>query len=146
MSPRPPFRRRAARWLRRDGGTVALETVIVGPALLILIFMSVQAGLFFYGRAVAIQAAREGVSQFRLAHDQATADDIKPDVEAHVETFAASVGRGSLDGATAEATYDDERGRVQVSVTGTTLTLVPGLHLRTTQHAVGRIERFQEPQ
>lgn len=142
-------RRSRSRWpalLRREDGTVALETVIVGPALLILIFLSVQAGLFYYGRSVAIQAAREGVSQYRLAQDQATADDIKTDVEGHVVLFADSVGRGALDESSAEATYDDERGRVSVQVTGHPLSLLPGVRWSTTQTASGRIERFQEPQ
>ena len=54
------------RRLAGDDGASALELSIVAPAILALIF-AIQAGLFFYCRTVAVQAAREGVSQLRLA-------------------------------------------------------------------------------
>jgi Flp pilus assembly protein TadG len=57
---------------RLERGASALEMAFVAPGLILLIFFSIQAALFFYGRNVAIQAAREGVSQMRVAADAAT--------------------------------------------------------------------------
>src|SRR3954454_22309392 len=118
--------RRAAGRLPRDDGASAIETVLVGAVLLLLIFVCVQAGLYYTGRAVALPAAREGVSQLRLVQDEATAQDMKDDVERNIETYAVTVGRQSLLSPDARATYDDEGARVSMTVTGDTVSLVPG--------------------
>jgi Flp pilus assembly protein TadG len=116
---------------------------ILAPALLFLIFFAVQAGLYFYGRAVAIQAAREGVSQLRLAPDDATAETIGADVREHTKDFALAVGRETLTSPAVTSTYDSDAGKVSMTVTGTVITLVPGLTLRVTESVHGRIERFE---
>lgn len=143
----------AAKWLRRDTGASALELTFVGPALLLLIFVSVQAGLFFYGRAVAIQAAREGVSQLRLVQDEdLVTPELMAELEGHVEGYAAQVGSSSLLEPKAEFVYDagdpddPASGQVRATVSGKVITLVPFLDLTTQQSAVGRIEKFQAPQ
>jgi hypothetical protein len=115
----------------------------IAPGLIFLIFFCIQGALFFYGRSVALQAAREGVSQLRLAQDVATYKDISGGVVANTEGFAHEVGREALLDPTATTEYDDVAGRVQVTVTGTVITLVPGLHLRVTQTAEGPVERFE---
>ena len=64
---------------------------IIAPGFLFLIFFSIQAALYMYGRAVATQAAREGVSQLRLAADRDSYDQIRDAVVANTERFAGSV-------------------------------------------------------
>ncbi|MFZ0322657.1 MAG: TadE family protein, partial [Actinomycetes bacterium] len=49
----------------RDRGSASLEVAILGPALLLLIFSIVQAGLWFYARSLALAAAQEGVTAAR---------------------------------------------------------------------------------
>ena len=49
-----------------DRGASAVEFAVIAPTLLLLIFFIIQGGLYFYGRSVALQAARDGVSQLRL--------------------------------------------------------------------------------
>jgi Flp pilus assembly protein TadG len=131
------------RRVRSESGASALEMSFIAPGLLLLIFFCIQGALFFYGRSVALQAAREGVSQLRLAQDQATYDDISPDVVSNIETYAVTVGRESLLEPHASSSYDDAAGRVQMTVTGDVITLVPGLHLSVTQSAEGPVERFE---
>jgi len=131
------------RRLRGDRGASALELSIVAPGLLLLIFFSIQAGLFFYGRAVAIQAAREGVSQLRLAQTEDAARQVQGDIEAGIEGYAAVVGREALVDPEATSTYDEDAGRVSVTVTGRTIVLVPGINLVATGTAEGQIERFE---
>lgn len=115
----------------------------IAPGLILLIFFSIQAALYFYGRNVAIQSAREGVSQLRLAQDRATYDDIRGGVVDNTERFAREVGREALIGPVATASYDDELGRVRMKVTGQVITLVPWLDLTVTQEAEGPVERFE---
>ena len=139
MSPR----RRAA---RTDSGASALEMAFIAPVLILIIFFAIQAALFFYGRNVAIQAAREGVSQLRLAQDEATYEAQRADIVDHTQTFAQTVGHEALTGAVATPTYDDAGGRVSMTVTGKVITLVPGLDLTVTEQAAGPIERFEGDQ
>jgi TadE-like protein len=115
---------------------------LIAPGLIFLIFFCVQGALFFYGKSVAIQSAREGVSQLRLAPDQATYDQIRPSVVANTERFAATVGRESLIDPRVSASYDDAEARVRVVVTGRVISLVPWLDLTVTEAAEGPIERF----
>ena len=127
----------------RDRGASAIELAFIAPALLLLIFFSIQAALWWYGRTVALQAAREGVSQLRLASDRATYQQIAGPVTDRTERFAVAVGRESLLDPVATPDYDEAAGRVSMSVTGRVITLWPGAPLRVTQEAFGEVERFE---
>jgi Flp pilus assembly protein TadG len=128
---------------RSERGVSALELSFLAPGLIFLIFFTIQAGLFFYGKSVAIQAAREGVSQLRLAQTVDVYTDIRRDVVRNTESFATQVGREALLDPTATASYDDVEGRVVVEVRGSVITLVPGLDLRVSASAEGAVERFE---
>ncbi|ANS79100.1 putative membrane protein [Serinicoccus hydrothermalis] len=133
----------------RDAGTSALELAIVAPVLLSLIFFSLQAAFFFYGRAAATHAAREGVSLLRLAEDQQQYAALRPDAMARTTRFASNVGGPGLTDAEATSTYVEEgdgTARVTVTVSGRVITLVPGLNLTATADASGTVERFLEPE
>ena len=138
-APCTPPRRR----LRGDRGASALELTLVAPGLLVFIFLTIQAGLYFYGRAVAEQAAREGVSKLRLAQTEQISDAVRADVQTAVEAYAVAVGRETLLDPEATTTYDAADGTVSVTVKGTVITLVPGLDLTITQRVFGQIERFE---
>lgn len=135
--------RRPGRVGGRDEGASAIELAFLAPMLLALIFFAVQAGLWWYGRDVALSAAREGVSQLRLAPDAGTYAQIRPSVVANTEQFATAVGRESLLNPVATPTYDEATGRVSMTVTGSVITLWPGSQLTVTQQAFGEIERFE---
>ena len=92
---------------------------------------------------MAIQSAREGVSQLRLAQSADVYADIKPGVVENTETFARNVGREALIDPVATPAYDDVDGRVSMEVTGAVITLVPFMELRVTEHAEGSVERFE---
>ncbi|HLT82995.1 MAG TPA: TadE family protein [Phototrophicaceae bacterium] len=130
---------------RRDGGATSLELAIIAPMFLTLVFLAIQAGLFFYGRTVAVQAAREGVSQLRLAEDAAAFEAMRGGAVDYTRDLAATVGQQGLLDPQVRARYDDAEGRVWVSVTGRVISLVPGLDLTTTAEASGTVERFREP-
>lgn len=142
----PGARRRAAVRAGRERGATALELAIIAPMLIALIFFAIQAGLFFYGRTVAVQAAREGVSQLRLASDQNAYDQLRPGVVTATRDFAAKVGRQGLTNPQVETTYAEAEGRVEVMVSGQVISLVPGLNLTASANASGTVERFREPE
>ena len=129
----------------RERGVTALELAVLAPSLLLLIFLIIQLALFLYGRSVALQTAREGLSQLRLAQTRSAYDGLQPTVDDDMTRFASSVGGGMLVATDASSSYDDRAGSVTVSVTGETLSLVPGLHLHVTQQATAPIERFRMP-
>jgi Flp pilus assembly protein TadG len=128
---------------RSERGVSALELSFLAPGLIFLIFFVIQAGLFFYGKSVAIQAAREGVSQLRLAQTVDVYTDIRGDVVRNTESFATQVGREALLDPAATSSYDDVAGRVVMEVRGSVITLVPGLDLRVSARAEGAVERFE---
>jgi Flp pilus assembly protein TadG len=128
---------------RDDRGSSALELSIIAPALLFLIFFMIQAALWLYGRNVALQAAREGVSQLRLVQQGADITAADRRVQDHTERFARQVGGETLIGPRATAAYDENAsGRVQVTVDGRTVSLLPGVKLHVRQTASGEIEQF----
>ena len=138
-------RRRPTAATRRERGSASLELAFVAPVLLLVVFVGVQVGLWAYGRSVALSSAREGVSQLRLLSDAQSVAAARPVVAAHVVQFATTVGRESLlQPEVASRSFVDATGepRVEVTVTGSVISLVPGLHLTTTQRATGAVEHF----
>lgn len=129
---------------RGDSGATALELSIVAPAVLLLIFSTIQFALWSYGRNVALQSAREGVSRLRTVPEDSDTDAARRRIEDAVEDYAVKTGAESLLDPVAEATYDARgEGRVSVTVRGRVVTLVPGLTLHATGTATGEIERFE---
>lgn len=126
---------------RDDRGVSSIEFAIIAPVLLLLIWFVIQATLYFYGRSVALQSAREAVSQYRLAQTQDQYNVIHDGVQTTTDQFAAHVGSGALNDVSVTPTYTGDR--VSVTVTGTTISLVPGLTLHVSETASGNIEKFQ---
>lgn len=134
------------RWRRRDErGASAIELAIVAPVLIFVIFATIQFALWFYGRNVALQAAREGVSSARLVDvDDPTVDPESRlrDIEDDVVRYARRVGQEALLEPTASAEYDGTQ-RVRVTVRGRAVQLVPGISLTIARTVSGEIERFE---
>ena len=134
--------RRRRLLVRDDRGSAALEMAFIAPVFLLLVFFGIQAGLWAYGRSVALASAREGVAQLRVVPDEQQAVAADPVVRAHVEQFAGTIGRESLLDPQASTQWNANRSEVSVVVTGHVISLVPGLDLTTTQRASGTVERF----
>jgi len=126
----------------RDRGSAALEMSFIAPVFLLLVFFGIQTGLWAYGRSVALASAREGVAQLRVLSDEQQRRAAQPVVVEHVESFATAIGRESLLDPRADVGWDAGGDRVRVTVTGSVISLVPGLDLTTTQTAGGPVERF----
>jgi Flp pilus assembly protein TadG len=130
----------------RDRGSNALELAVLAPVLLLIVFFIVQAALWLYGRNVALQAAREGVSELRLVDADDDVAAAQNEIAGRVVRFAGKLGGSSLLDPAATSDYDDGAGRVTVTVTGHAVSLIPGLTLTVTRQADGEIERFEADQ
>lgn len=121
---------------RDDRGAAALELAVLGPVVLLATFAIVQAGLVSYARALALAAAREGVTAARAYQAPATAG---PDrARAFLTTHAAdSLTDTRVDPRGSTATT------VRIEVTGRALTVLPGLPpITIRQHAQAERERY----
>jgi Flp pilus assembly protein TadG len=127
---------------RGDRGASAIELSIVAPVILLLIFFTVQVALWLYGRNVALQAAREGVSTLRLVGETEDIPAAESRTETNTEAYATKVGAQSLLDPLATAHFNGATGRVRVTVTGHVVSLV-GLNLTVTRSATGEVERFE---
>ena len=133
--------RKRARRRRSERGVSTLELSILAPAIIALIFVSIQTALWLYGRSVALNAAQEGVSRLRLVQPLVYTPAVGEKVRADVQSYAQQLGGTTLQNATVPfPAYNDPEG---VTVTGKTVSLVPGLELKVTRTATGRIEQFE---
>ena len=136
----------------RDEGSSAIELAILAPAMLLVIFVMIQAGLWEYGRNVALDAAQHGVSRLRVLPANQVAAQC-PVIETAVADYAKSIGSSGLVTPVAAADYAGVVGggclpagtglQVHVTVTGHAVSLVPGLDLTISRTATGEIEQFQ---
>lgn len=132
----PPARGRLAGALADDDGSGALETVILVPIVLLVLFLSIQAALYSYARSVALTAAQQGLTATRAYDSTAAAG------AGQARDFVHRAGGDLLSGTQVSATRGAEQ--ATVTVTGRSLTLVPGLTLRIEQSATGPVERWVE--
>ncbi|ONI74484.1 TadE family protein [Kribbella sp. ALI-6-A] len=121
-----------------------MELAILAPTIMALIFVSIQTALWLYGRSVALNAAQEGVSRLRMVQPTQYSPAIGEKVRADIEAYAQQLGGNSLGDANVDSpAYNDPEGQVSFTVTGETISLVPGLTLTVSRTATGPIEQFE---
>lgn len=120
---------------RSDRGASAIETAILIPVLLGLLFLIIQAGLFYHARNVASSAAQVAVQRASVLHGTA----------ADGQAAAAGYVQDTAGGVLLSPTVTVDRGATQVRavVTGATPSLVPGVTLPdVTATAAAPVERL----
>jgi len=137
MSKHNPARSSSPR-LRDQRGSVSIELVILLPALFALMFLGMQAALYYHARTVAIAAAQEGAraagaEQGREADGVGAANDFIAEAGGD-DVLASSSTRASRTATTAT-----------VTVTGFSLSVIPGWKLRITQSASVPVELLTAP-
>ncbi len=125
---------------RDESGTSALEFSIVGPIVLLLIFVLIEAGLYLHARDTAQSASREGVSYLRLAGNNSDPNAFIDGAEQVTVGYATKLGR--LQNAIAVGTIDDKTGRVSMMVTGEVVLPVGGTET-ITQTSYATLEQFR---
>ena len=124
----------ARRQLSGERGAASVELAVTFPVVLLLVMTLIQAALWFYARSVALGAAQEGARDGRVqpvstARAQSAAED-----------FLDQTAQDLLTGR--DVTVSGSPASIAVTVTGTSLSLFPGLSgWSVTQTAVGPVER-----
>ncbi|GAB3314326.1 hypothetical protein GCM10027451_29150 [Geodermatophilus aquaeductus] len=142
--PTPPSRPGRARAGRTGGaarggpseerGAASVEVAITFPVVLLLVMTLIQGALWFYARSLALGAAQEGAREGRVqpastARAQSAAEDFLDQTAADLLTER-------------DVTVSGSPATITVTVTGTSLSLLPGLSgWSVTQTAVGPVER-----
>lgn len=108
--------------------------VLALPIVLTVLFLAVQAGMWFYARSIALAAAQSGARTSAMLGSslQAGLSD--------AQSFANGVGGTTLSGVT--VTGDRTSTSTTVTVSGQTLRLVPFMSLTVSQTATLPVERY----
>ncbi len=129
---------------RRDAerGVSAVEFVLLTPLLFFFLFATVQFGLYFFARHVALAAAQEGDRVARAeAGNPADAHVWQDDATGKVDTWIRQLAPNLLDGYQRSA-VPSARQTVTVTVTAQVPSMIPGLSIHVTVHSTGPIEQF----
>ncbi|MGH3417682.1 MAG: TadE/TadG family type IV pilus assembly protein [Actinocrinis sp.] len=130
---------------RRDAerGVSAVEFAMLTPLLFFFLFATVQFGLYFFARHVALAAAQEGD---RVARSEAgnpiDARLWQTDATGKVDVWIQRLAPNLLNGYQATAVPGPDPQTVTVTVTATVPSMIPGLTINVTVHSTGPIEQF----
>ena len=112
--------------------------MILLPALFAVMFLGMQAALFYHARSIAIAAAQEGARA--AGGENARASDGMSAAHAFLTDAG---GQDVLSGATAEV--DRTATTVTVTIRGRSLSVIPGWSPMVVQHASVTVERLTAP-
>ncbi|QCX27712.1 TadE family protein [Nocardioides jishulii] len=138
MSKHKPARSSSRARGRGEKGSVSIELVILMPALFALMFLGMQAALHYQARTVAIAAAQQGARAVGAEHGRES-DGVHAADDFIVEAGGADVLTGTSTSASRTAT------RATVTVTGFSLSVIPGWKVRITQTASVPVEHLTAP-
>lgn len=133
--PRPA---RSSRRIRDERGSATVELVILLPALFAVMFLGMQAALYYHARTVAIAAAQEGA---RAAGSEIGRES--DGIAAANEFVSDAGGDDVLVGAA--FTADRSGTTATVTVQGFSLSVIPGWKPVVRQTASVPIERLTAP-
>ncbi|HEY7145984.1 MAG TPA: TadE/TadG family type IV pilus assembly protein [Streptosporangiaceae bacterium] len=140
---RPPWSGRAgaARRAGADRGVSAIELAILAPALLLIVWMTIQYALYYQGRQVALAAARIGV---RVAsQDEHTVPNWRIISQDAAKNYYAGLGTKVLGAGIRARAEVSGPGQVRVTVTGHVASILLGLKLPINETAGAPIECFR---
>jgi Flp pilus assembly protein TadG len=120
-----------------ERGDAVTETVLLVPALLLLVMLVIQFGLWYHAQHVVQAAAQEGARAARV--QGATADDGL----ARAARFLAVTGSGGVQAPAVQAERSGEFAIVRVE--GRAPAVVPGLRLGVRSLATSPVEEFSRP-
>jgi Flp pilus assembly protein TadG len=127
---RTPLRRRDA----GDGGSTIVELVIVFPALLLCVMMTIEFGIWMHARHLAQAAADDGLT--RAQQLNATAAQGQAETQAQLGFLAGSM----LTDPTITATRDAST--ASITVDATAISVLPFFTLSVHERVSGPVERF----
>ncbi|MFC0005452.1 TadE/TadG family type IV pilus assembly protein [Micromonospora siamensis] len=126
------------RW-QRDRGANPVELAVVMPVVFVLLFGSIQVAAWFVARATALNAAQSAVTAQRVQAAPAGAG------EARAVAFLNAAGDWLVGWNDPGPTCVVDGGGVTCTVTGRSLSVVPGVSFPVEQRAHGTVERWTAP-
>ncbi|GAA2537061.1 TadE/TadG family type IV pilus assembly protein [Pseudonocardia hydrocarbonoxydans] len=126
---------------RERGGATSVELALLWSALLLLILGVVQVAMVSFAGQLALTAAQDGLRSGRTFRadtmEQALAESARRDAEGFLARTSGTV----LTDVVVATELDGGAGLLRVRVTGTALSLIPGVPLSVEREAVGPIEQ-----
>lgn len=122
---------------RDERGAASIELVILLPALFAVMFLGMQAALYYHARTIAIAAAQEG-ARAAGAEDATAADGTRT-----ANAYLADVGGDAL--ASSRVRVTRTATAATATVTGRSLSVLPGWRPQVRQSASVTVERLTAP-
>lgn len=126
---------------RRDEGASTIELVFYAPVLMLVVFVTVQAGMIYLGNQAATTIARESARVARTSGAETSAQ--RQVAEATGEGYAARVAAGILTGVDVQVQLLPGGETVRATVVADSYALVPALGGRVTRSVEGPVEEFR---
>lgn len=122
---------------RNDRGSVSIQMMILLPVMFLVMFTAMQAALFYHARAVAIAAAQEG------AREAGSENGSRSSGEAAAKDFISQAGGSdALTGSSVSGSRSATT--ATVTVTGKSLSVIPGWKVTITQSSSVPVERLTQ--
>ncbi|MFC4149030.1 TadE/TadG family type IV pilus assembly protein [Micromonospora mangrovi] len=119
-----------------DRGANPVELAVVMPLILVLLFAAIQVAVWFVARSTALNAAQSGVNAQRLLQAPPGAG------EARAARFLNAAGDWLVGGKSACTTDAPDPTEVTCTVSGRSLSVIPGVSFPVRQTAHGTVERW----
>lgn len=126
---------------RQDRGSSAIELAILAPALLVLVWLTIQYALYAQGRQVALAAAQIGARVAR--QDASTVPGWQAIAARSAQSYYAGLGTKVLGGNITADAQPYGNSEVRVTVTGQVASILFGLPLPIHETAGGPVECFR---
>ena len=121
--------------IRRERGSSSIQMVILMPALFSIMFLGLQGALYYHARTVAIAGAQEGARAAGGQNGTAVGG-----ISAASSFVSDAGGKDVLPGA--QVTGGRSATTATVTVTGTSLSVIPGWSPAVSQSASVPVERI----
>lgn len=122
---------------RRERGSTSIQMVMLMPALFAIMFLGMQAALWYHARSVAIAAAQEGARQAGAQNGSAGTGI------SDAASFVSDAGGNDVL-AGASVTGSRSATAATITVTGTSMSVIPGWTITVRQSATVPVERLTQ--
>ena len=123
---------------RDERGVTTIEVVIAFPIVLMIILAIVQLAIAAHARSVAEAAAQEGAAAARRYDGSSAA------AQERTADYLDELGPTILQNRSITVQRDDQT--ATVTITGTVISVIPGLNLSVEKSASGPVERYVPPE
>ncbi|PWJ23256.1 TadE-like protein [Branchiibius hedensis] len=120
---------------QRERGSSSIQMVMLLPALFAVMFLGMQGALWYHARSVAIAAAQEGARKAGAQNSSVGAG-----ISDASSFIADAGGSGVLDGA--HVTGSRSGTTATITVSGTSMSVIPGWTITVRQSATVPVERL----